>query len=236
MIGFVRSKTRHVARRTIAVIRDHSQLLLGFEIYLADRRNRLDTLQCRIRLGSVRRPLANPTRNQFPFVRSRRHTLSATVRKNVTRLLQQQTEVRIRRKYTPAAVFVHEIFVIFLRIKPKQRQLKTVLSVRLAMASASVASKLCENRDNFVFKIDWQFFRTTRCADSQRSRLPRRNFRSNRRRPVGRRYDHAFRIDIQHRRNVDGIRHVMRQIMPLSAGIDARHDKLLSRILSDHRR
>ena len=236
MIGFVRGKASHIAGGAVTVVSDHGQLLLRSEIHLADRRNGLDAFQCRIGFGSVRHPLANPPRDEFPFVRSGRHALSAAMRKNISGLLQQKTEVRIRRKYTTTAIFVHKIFVVFLWIESQQRQLKAVLSVRLAMTSASVATKLCEDRNDFVFEIHRQFFRTTRRTDNLRRRLPRCHFRRDRRRAIRSRYDQAFRIDIQHCRNINCICHVMRQIMPLTAGIDACDDQLPACVLPDHRR
>ncbi len=143
------------------VMGDHQQLLLAVGGHRALRRNHLDARHRRIVVVAVGHALHDPAAHQPVSVRVDFHPRAAAVRGCANRLQQQQAPVRRGGKQPSAATFFHQMFEVFSRLEPQQRQLEAVLPAGLAVAAAAVAAQLGEDRHDLVGKVD----RRLRCPD-----------------------------------------------------------------------
>ena len=67
---------------------------------------------------------------------------------------QEQATLRRGGEKATTTRFLHEMLVIFQRLETKERQPKTVLSGRFAMATTAIATRLGEDRDDLVREVD----------------------------------------------------------------------------------
>ena len=139
----------------------------------------------------------------------------------------QQAAGRIGRKKAPPTGLTNQVFVVFVRLEAEQGQTKTVLACCLAVAPASVAAILGENRDNLVGEVQRSRLSRMNNADRKSRRHAVAALGRDHRRPIGYRDDAAGVIEPDNSRRFRAPTHLAAHV----AGAIRGGQQLLSGIL-----
>ena len=224
-----------VLGRAVAVVGDGHDLLRPFALHQPLARKHFDARHRGVGLLAIRHALLDPPMHQPISGGVDLDPLTAAVRQPGRGLEQQQALLGGRGKEPAAAPFLHEILVVFCRLKAQQRQTKAVLPARLAVAAAAVAAVLGEERRDLIRKIDRQILNEVGHLHLHSRIDARRGRDMDRRLAFGDRRDQPSRIDGNNASRRNFVGRLARQIARLAGRELPRDDELLTGVAAGNR-